>query len=64
VERLEAASEGVLRWERIGELIAWLQGGLASIDRNFDVVRRFGGDPVAYASTVMRHSLYRRLWEA
>ena len=40
-----------------------LMDGLGLIERNFEVVRRGGGDPVAFAHVLIRHSLYHRLWQ-
>jgi serine/threonine protein kinase len=46
----------------IGQLVDVLQQGLALIEPNFAVVRRYGGDPVAFAHTLTRHALFHVLW--
>jgi tRNA A-37 threonylcarbamoyl transferase component Bud32 len=46
----------------IGQLLDVLQQGLALIEPNFAVVRRYGGDPIAFAHTLTRHALFRYLW--
>jgi hypothetical protein len=46
----------------IGQLLDVLEQGLALVDGNFAVVRRYGGDPLGYADLLIRHALYRYLW--
>ena len=46
----------------IGQLLDVLQQGLALIEPNFAVVRRYGGDPIAFAHMLTRHALFRYLW--
>jgi tRNA A-37 threonylcarbamoyl transferase component Bud32 len=46
----------------IGQLRDLLEQGLARLDDNFALVRRHGGDPLAYADVLTRHALHRHLW--
>jgi hypothetical protein len=39
-----------------------IRRALGLLDDNFAVLCAHGGDPVAYARLLVRHSLYRRLW--
>lgn len=57
-----AGIAGTAPTDGISGLMARVGNGLASIDANFDILRRHGGEPVAYAYTLTRHSLYRHLW--
>ncbi len=64
LEYLSALERGEGASPMIGQLLDVLQQGLALIEPNFAVVRRHGGDPVAFAHTVTRHALFRYLWGA
>lgn len=59
---LDAVELGDVVTPTIGELLGALGDGLARVERNFDVVRRYGGDPIRFAELLIRHSLYRYLW--
>jgi tRNA A-37 threonylcarbamoyl transferase component Bud32 len=59
---LEALERGEGPTPMIGQLLDVLQQGLALIEPNFAVVRRHGGDPVAFAHVLTRHALFRYLW--
>ena len=59
---LEALERGEGQAPMIGQLLDVLQQGLALIEPNFAVVRRHGGDPIAFAHLLTRHALFRYLW--
>lgn len=62
VDSLEAVASKTIATPKIADLIEALADGLGAIEANFEVVRRHGGDPIAYAHTLTRHALYRHLW--
>jgi serine/threonine protein kinase len=62
LEFLEGLERGDGAAPMIGQLLDVLQQGLALIEPNFAVVRRHGGDPIAFAHILTRHALYRYLW--
>lgn len=61
---LDGLARGRVTCSTILDLQGKLEDGLALMDRNFDVVRRHGGDPMAYAQLLTCRALYRRLWLA
>ena len=61
---LESLERGEGTAPMIGQLLDVVQQGLALIEPNFAVVRRYGGDPVGFAHVLTRHALFRYLWGA
>jgi serine/threonine protein kinase len=63
---LIACLDGVARGRVTCSTLLDLQGriddGLALLDANFDLIRRHGGAPLAYAQLLTQRALYRRLW--
>jgi tRNA A-37 threonylcarbamoyl transferase component Bud32 len=59
---LQALERGEGVAPTIGQLLDLLQQGLARIEPNFAVVRRHGGDVLAFAHLLTRHALHRYLW--
>ena len=62
LDYLRALMRGEGSAPMIGQLVDVLQQGLSLIEPNFAVVRRYGGDPVAFAHTITRHALFHYLW--
>ncbi len=61
---LDALATGSVTVPPIAGLRMLIEDGLTLIEDNFGVVRANGGDPVAFAHMMVRHSLYRRLWKS
>ena len=59
---LDAIASGEVAVADISALLTLLFDGLTMIERNFGVVIANGGDPIAFANMMVRHSLYWRLW--
>ncbi len=62
VANLAAIAGGEVEVPDINGLIQLLCDGLTLIEGNFGVILAHGGNPLAFADMMVRHSLYRRLW--